>query len=168
MKRPCKSCGTIIPTNIKIDGKWRLIDSRRYCLECVPYKTRRGRPPAKSQRTCDTCGREFIFIRRKGHLLNRCRSCCTTVRRKAMKKRVVEFKGGACIRCGYNKQIEVLSFHHRDPSLKSHEVCGAVNRSFAANLAEAEKCDLLCANCHMEVHAEERALLRIRRCGPSV
>lgn len=162
MKRKCKTCDNIISTNIKLNGRWHVIDSRKHCLECVPFKSQRGPKPQPPNRICDTCKRGFLFRRRRGAVLNRCASCCATIRRREMKKRIVQLKGGSCIRCGYDKCIDVLSFHHREPAQKIHEVCGGVNRSFEANFAEAEKCDLLCANCHMEVHAEERALLRIR------
>jgi predicted Zn-ribbon and HTH transcriptional regulator len=53
----------------------------------------------------------------------------------------------ACSRCGYDKYIGALDFHHRDPKEKS----GAVN-----SVEEARKCDLLCANCHREAHRDMR------------
>jgi hypothetical protein len=32
------------------------------------------------------------------------------------KLKAVEYKGGKCIICGYNKSIRALQFHHLDPS----------------------------------------------------
>ena len=38
--------------------------------------------------------------------------------RKRTKIALVEYKGGKCCVCGYNKCIEALEFHHLDPSQK--------------------------------------------------
>ncbi|MEY4334993.1 MAG: phage FelixO1, partial [Bacteroidota bacterium] len=35
--------------------------------------------------------------------------------RKRTKQKLVEHKGGCCEICGYNKCIEALEFHHKDP-----------------------------------------------------
>jgi len=51
-----------------------------------------------------------------------------------------------------------MDFHHRDPSTKSFSVSQTRHYSLAVTLAEIEKCDLYCANCHRLVtHAEEPA-----------
>lgn len=55
----------------------------------------------------------------------------------------------ACARCGYQRYIGALDFHHRDPHEKRGQKVTTVD--------EARKCDLLCANCHRELHAEIRA-----------
>ena len=41
----CKNCGKQFKTAIKIDGKLRVFNKRRFCLECSPYK-------AHNTRTC--------------------------------------------------------------------------------------------------------------------
>lgn len=74
------------------------------------------------------------------------------------KKKLIEMKGGECKECGYKKSIRALSFHHKDPKEKSfkmtiREISG---KNWDTLLKEAEKCDLLCANCHMELHENER------------
>jgi len=54
---------------------------------------------------------------------------------------------------------ECLQFHHRDPSSKIIDVSSAaLNRCWAREriLAEIAKCDVLCANCHLKLHWEER------------
>jgi hypothetical protein len=55
----------------------------------------------------------------------------------------------ACMRCGYDKYIGALDFHHRDPHTKDGRV---------TTVEEARKCDLICANCHREVEVELRAI----------
>jgi hypothetical protein len=75
--------------------------------------------------------------------------------RKRTKIRLVEYKGGKCECCGYNKCIEALQFHHLDPSKKDFAISG-VSRSFDSMKNEVDKCKMLCANCHIETHATER------------
>lgn len=75
-------------------------------------------------------------------------------RSKQRKKALVEMKGGCCMMCGYNKNYAALCFHHRDPNEKEFrlDARSLSNRNWDAILAEAEKCDLLCHNCHNEHH----------------
>lgn len=78
-------------------------------------------------------------------------------RRKAIRMKAVQLAGGKCIRCGYNKYPEVLEFHHRDQKQKSFGIGQrGLTRSWKKVSAEIEKCDLLCANCHREIHVEEK------------
>ena len=52
---------------------------------------------------------------------------------------------------------DCLQFHHRDPSQKDLEVSTAIGGwSRERILAEMAKCDVLCANCHLKLHWEER------------
>lgn len=62
-----------------------------------------------------------------------------------------------CVRCGENRP-ECLTFHHRDPLEKEFRLsdCGSV--PFNEVLAEIDKCDLVCANCHMSLHYWQRAV----------
>lgn len=88
----------------------------------------------------------------------RCKPCrvdAVTRRRKKVKTMAIEYKGGKCERCGYDKYHEVLEFHHNDPSQKDFEI-SSKNHAKAWDLVklELDKCSLLCANCHREVHVE--------------
>jgi hypothetical protein len=64
-----------------------------------------------------------------------------------------------CERCG-EATPECLHFHHRDPAEKDLELSMAVGFGWAREriLAEVAKCEVLCANCHMKHHWEERNL----------
>ena len=75
-------------------------------------------------------------------------------RRRKLKEIAVEYKGGKCILCGYDKCIVSLSFHHRDPEKKEF-VVGHRCTSFEKAKPEVDKCDLLCRNCHGEFHFNE-------------
>lgn len=46
-----------------------------------------------------------------------------------------------------------LELHHLDPSEKEGDPAAIASMSFSAFLQEAEKCVVLCANCHRKVHA---------------
>ena len=62
----------------------------------------------------------------------------------------------SCEQCGENA-LECLHFHHRDPAQKELELSTACYRwSKKRLLAEVAKCRVLCANCHLKHHWEER------------
>ena len=89
----------------------------------------------------------------------RCKKCYTwynAEKRKRFKKELVEYKGGKCEICGYDKCIEALEFHHLDETTKSFSISQtAFSKSLEELKKEADKCILLCANCHRELHAAE-------------
>lgn len=70
-----------------------------------------------------------------------------------MKEKIVEMKGGCCERCGYNKSIWALQFHHLDPKEKEFQLFKTC-KDFNKLKIEAAKCMLVCANCHAEIHEE--------------
>lgn len=64
--------------------------------------------------------------------------------------------GGKCIRCGYNKCIDALEFHHIEEATKKASPSHVIMRwSWERAKQELDKCILVCANCHREIHAEE-------------
>ena len=91
---------------------------------------------------------------RKDKAYYRCKKCAveSVVRRTRNKKiKLVEIFGGKCNKCGYDKCMGALQFHHIDPSNKSFGIASmAKNASLEKLVAEAKKCILLCANCHAE------------------
>lgn len=66
----------------------------------------------------------------------------------------IAYKGGKCQKCGYDKCYGSLAFHHRDPSKKEFGWSKMRCHSWTTILAELDKCDLLCANCHGEEHCD--------------
>ena len=80
-------------------------------------------------------------------------------RRKKIRLRAIKHLGGKCIKCGYNKYPEALEFHHKNPLEKEFNVSKKGHcRSWERVLREIQKCDLLCANCHRELHVERNKL----------
>lgn len=75
-------------------------------------------------------------------------------RRRKIRQMLVEYKGGGCHICGYDKCIDALDLHHKIAALKDFGISSSgLTRSWEKNKAEADKCVLLCANCHREIHA---------------
>lgn len=74
-------------------------------------------------------------------------------RRIKIKEMAVEYLGGKCIKCGYDKCIWALDFHHRDSKTKEFSISSyGHSRSWERVKAELDKCDLICSNCHRELH----------------
>ena len=73
-------------------------------------------------------------------------------RRQKLKEMGVEFLGGKCSVCSYNKCITALEFHHIDPSEKDFTIGQKTNISWDKIQNELTKCILLCSNCHRELH----------------
>jgi len=76
-------------------------------------------------------------------------------RRKKIRMMAVEYKGGKCEICGYDRCVEALEFHHQDSAKKDFSVSSdGCTRSWVRVKAELDKCIMLCANCHRETHAK--------------
>ena len=74
-------------------------------------------------------------------------------RQQMIKKLSVEYKGGKCSHCGYNKCLGALQFHHINPLDKDINWKTFKMKGFNEELKqELDKCILLCANCHAEEH----------------
>jgi len=66
----------------------------------------------------------------------------------------LEHKGKCCQICGYSRCPEALEFHHLDNSSKDFGISNkGYTRSWKKIKEELDKCILLCANCHREIHA---------------
>jgi len=101
-----------------------------------------------------------------GLRLSRCKQCDTQyhkTRRVNRKHEIVEYKGGKCELCEYSKCIAALEFHHLDPSKKDFEIGDCCRKSLENLKKEADKCILVCSNCHKEIHAGV-VILEIARC----
>lgn len=66
--------------------------------------------------------------------------------------------GGKCCRCGYKKSLAALSFHHLDPDTKKFDLGhnGGIMMAWEIVVQEAQKCELLCLNCHSELENDKR------------
>lgn len=103
---------------------------------------------------CFNCHRELHFKesllkKRPQHKLN------AILKSRKAKEMLVEYMGGGCSLCHYNKCMAALDFHHQDPSIKTMNIGTYMHRMNELNtnlvLKELENCHLLCANCHQGV-----------------
>lgn len=106
-------------------------------------------------RDCETHGRATHRQDARGTFrCVRCNGERVARRRRDVKQILVAEAGGCCVLCGYDRCERALSFHHLDPASKEFNVAQrGHSRSLDRARAEAAKCALLCANCHMEVES---------------
>lgn len=79
----------------------------------------------------------------------------TKIWRRKLKQECVEYKGGKCVKCDYDKYIDCLEFHHLDPNKKEFDIS---NKGWCLDKLkiELDKCILVCNRCHKEIHADIR------------
>jgi 5-methylcytosine-specific restriction endonuclease McrA len=136
----CASCGAGFPSRLLIEGKVRVLSSRRFCLACSPFGAHNT-----STRPLDDPG-----VRRRQSWVNYGRR-----RRIWMKAELIAARGSWCEDCGYGRTVWALEFHHRDPGTKEFSLGGFLG-SIERARREADKCFLVCANCHRIRHAQTK------------
>jgi len=112
----------------------------KICCECKEEKTRE----------------EFHYkSKEKEYRQSICKVCLYTIQKKRWrdrKRKAIELLGGKCSKCGYNKNMAALDFHHLDPLKKEYGWNRLRLRKWESIIKEINKCILLCGNCHMELH----------------
>ena len=77
-----------------------------------------------------------------------------TVLRRSMKLQGIKMLGGKCSRCGYDRCVDALEFHHVNPVEKEFKLGSGNTMSWQEYKRELAKCILVCSNCHKEIHSE--------------
>jgi len=162
----CKLCGKSFKSRYKINGKIHNLCNRKYCLDCSPFgKHNTIRFLNKSnQKTHSICSRCHLNKKKTEFYINNeriqslCKKCHNAYLMDKWKKRkilmVKEF-GGRCEICGYNKNFASLAFHHKESKMKDVSWTKLRLRSIDKIRKELKKCQLLCRNCHGEIHHPE-------------
>ena len=155
----CQQCNKSFSPRVVIDGKQHILSSRKYCLICSPFGKHNTRPFGYVKKTtevrhCSICSKPY---KHKGKI---CFSCVVNFRRFKIKKDAVQLLGGKCQRCGYDRCSAALTFHHKDKNSKLFSIGGNYTRSWDNIKKELMKCELLCNNCHTELHWKEVDHLR--------
>jgi hypothetical protein len=113
----------------------------------------------KAISNCTVCGRAL-----HGRQTKFCSSECknkdlqsyTAQKRRGLTRKLelIRAAGSRCSICGYNKNLAALVFHHTDSASKDFklDMRSLSNRKLEPVLAEINKCILVCANCHAELH----------------
>ena len=59
-----------------------------------------------------------------------------------------------CVECGENRP-QCLVFHHILPHRKKFDLSLGRDKAFSSVITEIRKCNVMCANCHLALHAIE-------------
>jgi len=107
--------------------------------------------------------KDFYVV--KGYRRKECKKCANKIRqedrskkRRELKIKAVQYLGGRCQMCGYDKCMGALEFHHiRGNKEKGiHEILDKPN--WEKLKKELKKCVLVCANCHREIHSRNKVV----------
>lgn len=115
---------------------------------------------SKDNQSCTRCGIKLTdinayFRKDKNLYHSHCKECHahhSREKRTKFKSKCVEYLGNECNKCGYNKNISALDFHHKNPEDKEFLVSKMDKKPWNLVSEELDKCLLLCANCHREEH----------------
>jgi hypothetical protein len=97
---------------------------------------------------CNNCHYEYHYLNKD----------VEDKRRYDSKKMLLNIKGvSECMKCGYDKFIGSLDFHHRNEITKKFTIseinkCSKIEELGQVLIDELEKCDVLCKNCHQLIH----------------
>ncbi len=84
-----------------------------------------------------------------------CRKCRQKDQNKSNRKKkflLVQYKGGRCEVCGYNRCMAALDFHHIEPTQKDPDWKKMRKWALERIKKEIDQCSLVCRNCHSEIH----------------
>lgn len=139
----CKTC-----RSVSTGAYGRVDDPVKTCIRCKSPKDRSQF--YGHRKTCRECFLSELSPRTRGSRLN-----------STLEKVVDYLQKHPCAHCG-EKNILCLDFHHTDPSQKEYKISAIKSRSWEKMLAEIDKCEVLCSNCHRKVTAKQRnwSLLR--------
>lgn len=135
--------------------------TKKYCsIECQnasrrkKYANKEKNQKNASPKICPICGKEFYPLTSTAHQRTCCYNCMPNgiqLTRGMFLAKIKESRGGKCIRCGYDRCIKALEFHHIDPSKKDFTISNDHFHLLEA-VEESKKCILICSNCHKELH----------------
>ena len=164
----CAKCKKDFPNRQVINDKIKVLNSRKYCLECSPWgkhnttQIHKESKIVKEIKNCYLCNENlpvsdfcsFYIKNRIKRVYSYCKKCDSRRVRensRKVKEWAISQKGGCCFECGYNKCIAALDFHHKNENEKDTGI--AKFKKIDDTLKkEIDKCILLCSNCHREKH----------------
>jgi predicted HNH restriction endonuclease len=165
--KKCLKCNVDLPNIIVIDGKRHNICNRKFCLDCSPFKQHNTKnlnlyEIIQTKKICPSCNieksiDEFYRRRNDTNCSTYCKNCTTietTKRQRTVKQKAVNYLGGKCSICNYDKYTGALEFHHINPAEKDFNIAELKLSSFERIKPELDKCLLVCSNCHREIHGK--------------
>jgi len=143
---------------------WKLADyfktsqaNVRYWLKKYNLVTNVKKNALGNKKLCPRCKlnkpkNDFYKSTKSSSYCKKCIIETNAERQRRTKQLAVDYKGGKCSKCGYNKCIAALEFHHIDPKTKDKDYFNSREGLTNELKTELDKCVLLCANCHREIH----------------
>lgn len=175
----CTKCGQEKLPNSFAKGRRQCKECRTQYLT-LWFRKRSFAPAQDSEkvyRRCSTCsvdkalssfGRDKRVTNGYGY---RCKQCIRTkggheqshirlqtqkLWRQEKEKIIARYRSLFACKCGESDSV-TMQFHHRDPNTKVFEIgSGRRMGNISAQMlqTEIEKCDVLCANCHLKAHKQ--------------
>ena len=134
--KTCSKCKTIKPNSYFNKNKSRYDGLNSWCRECMKVVCKKAYPKNK----------QSIYNHNK--------------KRKARNQKwFQEYKTNlSCEICGYDRCPGAIDFHHRIPTDKKANIGRLVQNGNSLKMIQEEidKCQILCSNCHRELHYEEK------------
>jgi len=159
MKIQCFNCSKIVD---RLPSQARR-SKRHYCSRSCAIKINNSLTPKRKKKSKEVVVVHCVIC--KSHVPNvtRAKKYCikcarqknidrTTQYRRDLKKKAVKYLGGQCSECGYCKSLHAMDFHHKVPEEKDFAISAYSNLCWSRIVKELDKCILLCANCHRELH----------------
>jgi hypothetical protein len=153
---PCVDCGgRFAPHQMDFDHRDPSEKSFTLCSGCAALKNRRQilAEAAKCDVVCANCHRLRSRRRHRQWLASRTPAVSPRIegQRERWRHRadiLDQLRSVPCADCGGRFAQCSMDFDHRDPSMKIKSVSRMIFGSIDRMLAEVEKCDIVCANCH--------------------
>lgn len=120
---------------IEIAERNNLLNETRICFSCEVEKPLSEFYGKTNIGYCKDCFKKYLNNKRRKE-----------------KQKCVDYKGGKCSICGYDKSLTALEFHHINPKEKEKQIYAVQHLVFEKVKEELNKCILVCANCHAEIH----------------
>lgn len=123
---------------------------------------------SSTEHICPKCNKKF-FMKKNATTRKFCYDCMPETGhsgaqyRKFYKQWGVEYKGNKCQCCGYNNCLDALEFHHLNPNEKDFNILDRnLTYDWEKIKNELDKCILVCANCHREIHAGIKQIKEVK------
>jgi hypothetical protein len=94
------------------------------------------------------------FYGKKTKACAKCHNEYTKTKGRENKLKIIQYLGGSCRDCGFNRSLVALDIHHLDPKIKDSGFRHHRYWSWVRIEKEIKNCILLCRNCHAMRHEE--------------
>ena len=128
-------------------------------LDCFSRKGTKTNGEPRFQSKCKQCNRDYQrthYRENRSYYSSKSKLWKQNYRRNThsfLKQKCVD----GCVVCG-EKDYRCLQFNHIDPEQKQHEISRMVAEQMPLSRIETEleKCEVVCANCHCKITADQQ------------